>query len=191
MQVVRFVGSAAGKDGYPGLGLPEVAFAGRSNVGKSSLINCLAGRKGLARTSSTPGRTQIINFFSVDDLLMLVDLPGFGYARVPERIRAGWQEMIEQYLEDSPGLRLVVHIVDARHVPGALDRQLQDWLAARGRKSRVVATKIDRVPRSRRAATLRAVAESLQVNEVIPFSAVTGEGKRELWRILKESIEAG
>lgn len=191
MQVVRFVGSAAGIDGYPGLGLPEVAFAGRSNVGKSSLINCLAGRKRLARTSSTPGRTQIINFFSVDDLLMLVDLPGFGYARVPERIRARWQEMIEEYLEDSPGLRLVVHTVDARHVPGVLDQQLQDWLAARGRKSRVVATKIDRVPRSRRAANLRAVADSLHVNEVIPFSAVTGEGRRELWRVLKESIEAG
>ncbi len=191
MHVVRFVGSAVDKDGYPELGLPEVAFAGRSNVGKSSLINCLTGRKGLARTSSTPGRTQIINFFSIDDFLMLVDLPGFGYARVPERIRAGWAEMIEQYLGQSRWLRLVVHIVDARHVPGELDRRLLDWLTAHGRRFQVVATKVDKVPRSRRPASLRAIARTLQVNEVIPFSATTGEGKRELWRVLKEAVEAG
>jgi GTP-binding protein len=160
-------------------------------VGKSSVINCLTGRRNLARTSSTPGRTQIINFFSVDDFLMLVDLPGFGYARVPERVRAGWASMIEQYLDESLWLRLVIHIVDARHEPGALDRQMMQWLRARSLPFRVLVTKVDKVPRSRRVASLRAVAEALELTETLPFSAVTGEGKRELWKVLTDAVTSG
>ncbi len=123
----EFVTSATKPSQYPPVRLPEIAFAGRSNVGKSSLINCIVRRKSLAKTSSTPGRTQIINFFSIDDTWMFVDLPGYGYAKVPQRIRAGWAAMIEEFLLEE-GLKLVVLIVDARHQPTKLDRQVVEWM---------------------------------------------------------------
>lgn len=178
----RFAGAVGAGGKAPSLRLPEIAFAGRSNAGKSSLINRLVRVKGLARTSSTPGRTQQINFFVGPEEIVFADLPGYGFAKVPVRIRAQWAGLIEEYLRERETLRGVVVIVDARRGVGEADRELLDFLAEIERPAVVALSKIDKLRQAERAKCLRELPSD--VAEVIPFSAVTGEGERELWRRL-------
>jgi GTP-binding protein len=181
----EFVLSAKEPAHYPPALLPEVAFAGRSNVGKSSLINTLVKRKGLARTSNTPGRTQEINFFAINNRVAFIDLPGYGYAKVPEKVRSHWGPMIETYLRERETLRLVVLILDVRRDPSIEDRQLIDWLQCYQIPLVIVLTKIDKVSRNQRAERQRRIGGDLDLPSAIPFlsfSAKTGEGKDLLWR---------
>lgn len=177
----QFIKSTVQKNQYPDTHLPGIAFSGRSNVGKSSLINCLIGQNKLARISSTPGRTQLINFFLVDESWMFIDLPGYGYARVPKNIRAKWGPMIEELLSECGFLEMTVVLVDARHEATTLDKLMVDWLRQYEITFTVVATKIDKVSRSKRAKFIRDLQRDLSVSRIIPFSSVTGEGKKELW----------
>ena len=186
-----FAGSAAGPEGFPRGGLPEVAFVGRSNVGKSSLLNALlqqgARRKGgtvdkkqLARVSQTPGRTRLINFFRVDDAYLLVDLPGYGFAKVSESERRSWQQLAESYLQDREPLRLVIVIVDLRHGAKATDLQMLEWLAAFEQPAVVVASKLDKIKPSQRQAALDKLGG--QVERFIPYSTVSHEGIDGVWK---------
>jgi GTP-binding protein len=178
-----FLGGMAGAGGWrPESTLPEVAFAGRSNVGKSSVINRLVNRKKLARVSNTPGRTREINFFRVNDDFVLVDLPGYGYAQVSKEARAAWKPLIEGYLRGSPQLRGIVQLLDARHDPTRDDVQMLEFLADVGVPTIIVATKTDKLPRAGVAARVRELADAAGVSEdqIIPFSAVTGVGRAEL-----------
>lgn len=188
-----FVLSATAPVHYPPGLLPEVAFAGRSNVGKSSLINRLLLRRGLARTSNTPGRTQEINFFSVNDAIGFVDLPGYGYAKVPEPVRRQWGPMVETYLRERRTLRLVVLLMDLRRDPSSEDLQLIEWLSFYGRPCRIVLTKADKLGRGQREARRRQVAEAIRAFPAGPmllFSARTGEGRETLWREIREALAA-
>lgn len=182
----EFLKTAVHPHHYPAHDLPEVAFAGRSNVGKSSLINCLVHRKKLVRTSRTPGQTQTINFFRVNDAFCFVDLPGYGFARVPESIRATWRPMVESYLTGRMNLRGIVQIMDARHLPTPDDMKLWQWLRGRQIPAIPVLTKLDKLRRSDRHSHLEQAAETLgvPVETVLLFSAVTGEGRERLWEIL-------
>jgi GTP-binding protein len=175
--------------------LPQVAFSGRSNVGKSSLINTLLRRTRakIARVSATPGKTQALNFYRVNDRFFLVDLPGYGFARVPEATRAGWAALIEGYLAGSRELRGVVHLVDARHKPTAHDRQMVGYLAEVGVPALIVLNKMDKLSRSERAKSVRRAVEELQVEEaqLVPFSSKTGEGRQELLDAIEALIEEG
>jgi GTP-binding protein len=192
----EFVLSAKEPAHYPPAALPEIAFAGRSNVGKSSLINTLLKRKGLARTSNTPGRTQEINFFSVNKRLYFIDLPGYGYAKVPEKIRKNWGPMIETYLSQRQTLRLVVLILDIRRDPSEEDRQLIGWLQFYRLPFSIVLTKIDKVSRNELGQRQRRINEDLGLSSataLISFSAKTGEGKDLLWQEIKkaEALDTG
>ncbi|MEW5721796.1 MAG: ribosome biogenesis GTP-binding protein YihA/YsxC [Thermodesulfobacteriota bacterium] len=181
----RYVASAVRPGQYPPADRPEVAFAGRSNVGKSSLLNRLLGRRQLARTGATPGRTQTVNFFDVDGRLYFVDLPGYGYAKVPLEVRAAWRPMVEKYLTSNRDLRLVVLLVDLRRDPGTEEADLIGWLNGLGRPALVTATKADKVTRSRRKSRLEAIRKALGLAEPpVVFSAATGEGRSEVWRRL-------
>lgn len=178
-----FLGGMASAGGWrPDSTLPEVAFAGRSNVGKSSLINRLVNRKKVARVSNTPGRTREINFFRVNDDFVLVDLPGYGYAKISKETRAAWRPLIEEYLRGSPRLRGIVQLLDARHDPTRDDLQMLEFLAALEVPTIIVATKTDKLPRARVAERVRELAHATGVSEeqVIPFSATTGAGRVEL-----------
>ena len=180
---LEFLGGMAGARGWrPEPSLPEVAFAGRSNVGKSSLINRLVSRKKLARVSNTPGRTREINFFRVNDDFILVDLPGYGYARISKEARAAWKPLIEDYLSGSPRLRGIVQLLDARHDPTRDDLQMLEFLADLGVPTILVATKTDKLPRATVPKRVRELADATGVEEdqIIPFSAVTGLGRIEL-----------
>ncbi len=192
IQTAAFVTSAGRTDQFPGGGRPEVAFAGRSNVGKSSLINRLLGRRALARTSSTPGRTRTINFYAVNDAFLFVDLPGYGYAKVSRSVQEGWWALVESYLADRVPLRGVVHLTDARHPPTEQDRELQAFLAAVGVPCVHVLTKGDKLPRGLRGAARRAAREALGpvAPEAIVFSAETGEGAADLWRAIEAMLAA-
>lgn len=187
----EFAGSAIGPRGFPGDRRPEIAFAGRSNVGKSSLLNRLLGRRGLARVSRTPGRTQTINFYRVNDAFYFVDLPGYGYARVSERVRRAWGAVVEGYLRGREVLRAVVIIVDARHPPTPLDQEMGAWLHAARIPQLVVMTKADKITRGawRRSREIAAAALGIRnPNEVLLFSAVTGEGEEKLWQRLAQYL---
>ena len=180
---LEFLGGMAAVDGWrPEPKLPEIAFAGRSNVGKSSLINRLLRRKKFARVSNTPGRTREINFFEVNGEFILADLPGYGYARVSKERKAAWRPLIEGYLRGSPTLRGVVHLLDARRVPSDDDLLMLDFLAQIGTPTIVVATKIDKVPRAEQARRVEQLAREagVELEQVIPFSAVSGDGRDEL-----------
>lgn len=190
---VTFAGSAVSAAQYPKRALPEVAFAGRSNVGKSSLLNRLLGRRNMARVSRTPGRTRALNFFLVNDRFYFVDLPGYGYAAVPSRVRETWGPMIEKYLRGRRSLRGAVLLLDGRHPPQPLDREMRAWLAQEGIPHLLVLTKMDKVPRGRRAAHLGEAAASLGLEDpglLLPFSAVTGEGEVALWKALSAALAA-
>ncbi len=179
----RFLTSAVDPSQYPGTFLPEVAFAGRSNVGKSSLINTLLGRKGLVKTSSSPGRTQTLNFFEVNCAFVFVDLPGYGYARAPEVVRRRWRPMVERYLSEREELRGVVVIMDIRREPTEGDLQLLEWLAHKNITSIRVLTKVDKLSQPRRMKQITLIRRQLPPASAEPvlFSAMTGEGKKGLW----------
>lgn len=188
----EFVGSATGPRDFPRDGRPEIALAGRSNVGKSSLLNRLLGRRRLARVSKTPGRTQTINFYRVNGSFYFVDLPGYGYARVSERIRRSWAPMVEGYLRGRQALRAVIMVVDARHAPTSLDQEMRGWLDAARIPHLVVLTKGDKVNRGARRQRRAMAASALGVQDpedVLYFSATTGEGERELWDRLAHYLQ--
>ena len=188
----EFVKSCTAPGHYPEALWPEIAFAGRSNVGKSSLINTLLNRRGLVRTSSTPGRTQLLNFFLVNGDFCLVDLPGYGFAKVPIAVRKGWGPMVRTYLEQRPSLRAVVLLFDVRRVPHGEDLQLLDWLEEFAVPTIPVITKIDKVSRGQRARQLAPILEAtgLPADAFTLFSAKTGEGKEEIWQRLEVAMEA-
>lgn len=168
--------------------LPEVAFAGKSNVGKSSLINVLMNRKSLARTSSQPGKTQTINFYNINEELYFVDLPGYGYAKVSKEIKAKWGKMIERYLRSSMQLRLVFLLIDIRHEPSANDVQMYDWIVQNGFYPIIIATKKDKINRSQLAKHIKMIKTTLDVAEgtpIVPFSAQTKEGRDEIWALIE------
>jgi len=180
---LEFIGGMASVGGWrPEATLPEVAFAGRSNVGKSSLLNRLVHRKKLARVSNTPGRTREINFFRVNGTFVLVDLPGYGYARVSKERRAEWKPLIEGYLKTSPQLRGIVQLLDSRHDPTRDDRDMLDFLSELGVPTIVVLTKIDKLSATERKRSIAGLSASLGLDsdQVLEFSAVTGEGRNEL-----------
>jgi GTP-binding protein len=181
---VRFVGAAATPGGGPRPTLPEVAIGGRSNVGKSSLINALLGRRGVARTSGTPGRTRQLNFFAVNERFVLVDLPGYGFAVGSEAERRAWGPLVETYLRQREVLRGVVVLVDIRRGVEPDDRELLDYLAAYDLAHVVVATKADKLGRAATLSALKAMRASAGNAPVIPFSARTGDGRVELWRVV-------
>lgn len=186
--------SAVRADQYPRSQLPEIAFAGRSNVGKSSLINALLNRKKLVKTSSTPGKTQMINFFKVNDQLVFSDLPGFGYAKVPPSIKKTWSKMIEQYLLNREILKSVVFLIDMRRNPTEWDIGMKNWLEESGIDYILVATKSDKVTKKERKEKLGKIREAFlhnQEKEVIPFSSKNKEGRKELWREILKKIEVG
>lgn len=170
-----FLASAADPRGYPAHRRVEVALAGRSNVGKSSLVNALAGDSRLARTSKRPGRTQTLNFYALTGSLCLVDLPGYGFADVPERVRAAWGAMIETYLREREELKAILLLIDSRHGPTGDDLEMWRWIGASGRRGLVVATKWDKVKPGQRVKRKKEM-EAAVAAPVIPFSAVTGEG---------------
>lgn len=182
---VEFLGSFD-ETQLPKTDLPEVAFAGRSNVGKSSALNTLLGRKKAARVSGRPGRTQRINLFQVGDACIFADLPGYGFAKVPDAVRAGWKPMIERYLGEREALRLVVVLVDARREPQELDLDLVIGLVEAGIPCLVVATKVDKLAKNKVKPTLSALAEAYGVPRIVAFSSVDGRGKHEVWDIIEQ-----
>lgn len=171
--------------------LPEIAFAGKSNVGKSSLINGLLNRKSLARTSSSPGKTQTINFYNINKELYFVDLPGYGYAKVSQEIRNKWGKMIERYLHTSRQLKLVFLLVDIRHAPGENDKTMYDWIVANGYTPVIIATKLDKIKRSELIKNLKVIREKLNLDnetKIIPFSAVSKQGRDDIWEFIQTTI---
>jgi len=171
---------------------PEVAFAGKSNVGKSSLINGLLNRKSLARTSSQPGKTQTINFYRINDILYLVDLPGYGYAKVSEETKAKWGKMIENYLHGSRQLKAVFLLIDIRHEPSANDRDMYNWIVYQGYEPIIIATKLDKIKRSQVQKQLKILREGLNLlpgTKMIPFSAETKQGRDEIWELIDKFVE--
>lgn len=177
----------------PDTGMPEVAFAGKSNVGKSSLINGLMNRKSLARTSGQPGKTQTINFYKINGERYLVDLPGYGYARVSQAEKEKWGKMIEKYLHTSKNLKAVFLLIDIRHEPSANDCQMCEWILHNGYEPIIIATKLDKLKRSQIQKHLKMIKEGLQLKKgstVIPFSAETKQGRDEIWEVI-ESLTDG
>lgn len=174
--------------------LPEVAFAGKSNVGKSSLINAVMNRKSLARTSAQPGKTQTINFYNVNGAFYLVDLPGYGYTRANEEVRASWGRMVERYLRSSRQLKAVFLLVDIRHDPSANDRKMYEWILHNGYEPIIIATKLDKVNRSQVSKQVNAIRQGLQVKKgtiILPFSAQTKQGREELYELLDRLLLLG
>lgn len=171
--------------------LPEIAFAGKSNVGKSSLINGLLNRKSLARTSAQPGKTQTINFYNVNKNLYFVDLPGYGYAKVSVEIRAKWGKMIERYLHGSPQLKKVFLLIDIRHEPSENDCMMYDWIVDNGYEPVIICTKLDKIKRSQVQKNLKLIREKLDLvpgTTMIPFSAQTKQGRDEIWNLIEETL---
>jgi len=183
----EFITGAVSPAGYPPDDLPEVAFAGRSNVGKSTLINALLNRHKLCRTSSTPGKTQEINFYRINGRFNLVDLPGYGYARVPLAEKRKWGERIETYLSVRPSLKLVVILVDIRHEPSVLDRQMVEWTRHLGRDYRIVATKADKLSRSKAFQQVALFRRELG-GDPVGVSAHKKDGLDVLWKVLREVL---
>ncbi|QUH28596.1 ribosome biogenesis GTP-binding protein YihA/YsxC [Vallitalea guaymasensis] len=177
---------------FPDTGLLEIAFAGKSNVGKSSLINALINRKSYARTSSQPGKTQTINFYNIEDKLYFVDLPGYGYAKVSKTERERWGKFIESYLYERQQLKQILLLVDIRHEPGNNDKMLYDWIVYNGFDPIVVATKLDKIKRSQIDKHVSIIRKSLGITDrkkIVPFSATTKQGKDTLWEIIDDIIE--
>lgn len=173
--------------------LPQIAFAGKSNVGKSSLINALMNRKSLARTSASPGKTQTINYYNINDALFLVDLPGYGYAKVSPSVKAQWGKMIERYLQKNDQLKALFLLIDIRHEPSANDKMMYDWIVHNGYEPVIVATKVDKLKRSQVPKHVKALKTGLDLlpgTKVIPFSSQTKQGRDEIWE-LAESLLPG
>lgn len=172
--------------------LPEVAFAGKSNVGKSSLINALMNRKSYARISATPGKTQTINFYNINEEVYLVDLPGYGYAKVSEKEKAQWGKLVERYLHGSSMLKAVFLLIDIRHVPSANDRMMYEWILDKGFQPIMILTKLDKLKRSQVQKQIKVVKEGLKLvpgTRVIPFSSVTKQGREEIWEVIESFLE--
>jgi len=170
----------------------EVAFAGKSNVGKSSLINALMNRKALARTSATPGKTQTINFYNVNDSMYLVDLPGYGYAKVSEKEKEQWGKLIERYLNTSKQLRAVFLLIDIRHEPSANDKMMYEWIVAQGYHPIIIATKLDKLKRSQIQKHVKMIKDGLKLipgTVVIPFSAETKQGREDIWELMEKYLQ--
>lgn len=175
----------------PDMDKPEIAFAGKSNVGKSSLINALMNRKSLARTSSTPGKTQTINFYNVNDCMYLVDLPGYGYAKVSLKEKEQWGKLIEKYLHGSKQLKAVFLLIDMRHDPSKNDVMMYDWIVSQGFEPIIIGTKLDKLKRSQVQKQIKAVREGLHMPKegiFFPFSAVTKQGRDEIWDFIDQAI---
>lgn len=178
----------------PDTAYAEVAFAGKSNVGKSSLINALMYRKALARTSAQPGKTQTINFYNINDAMYLVDLPGYGYAKASAEIKAKWGKMIEKYLHTSKQLKAVFLLIDIRHDPSANDKMMYEWMVAQGFAPIIIATKLDKIKRSQIQKQVKAIREGLGVQPgttIIPFSAETKQGRDEIWELVDSLVLPG
>ena len=185
----KFLATAVKPEQYPDTFIPEIAFVGRSNVGKSSLINCLTNRTKLARTSSSPGKTATINFYDIEGKYRLVDLPGYGYAKVSKSEQERWAKMIETYLSDRYNLVQVVQLVDARHKPTQDDRTMIEWIRSFGYKPVVVATKLDKLKKSQIEGNLTLIYEGLNLDEesiLFPFSSETREGKDEVLEFFEQ-----
>ena len=170
----------------------EIAFAGKSNVGKSSLINAFVNRKALARTSATPGKTQTINFYNLNEEMYLVDLPGYGYAKVSEKEKIEWGKLIERYLHTSKNLKAVFLLIDIRHDPSANDKMMYDWIVAQGYQPIIIATKLDKLKRSQVQKQLKTIREGLKLlsgSLIIPFSAETKQGREEIWGLMDNYLK--
>jgi len=189
----EFVKSVLKAEQLPKEGWPEFAFTGRSNVGKSSLLNALLRRKGLAKTSGTPGKTQTLNYFAVNRKIYFVDLPGYGYAKVPLDLKAQWNKFMQEYLRNRQELRMVTALVDSRHAPSPKDVDMLSLLGESEVPTLIVATKIDKVKRSERDRNINRIREGLELDEsalVIPCSSETGEGIKEIWEVIGELAAA-
>ena len=172
----------------PETDLPEVAFAGKSNVGKSSLINALMNRKSYARTSSQPGKTQTINYYNINDAMLLVDLPGYGYANVSQSVKEKWGKMVEKYLKKSSQLKQVFLLIDIRHDPSANDKMMYDWIVEQGFEPIIITTKLDKLKRSQVQKHVKMVKTGLNLvpgTKIIPFSSVTKQGRDEIWELVE------
>ncbi|WP_334136863.1 ribosome biogenesis GTP-binding protein YihA/YsxC [Muricomes intestini] len=170
---------------------PEIAFAGKSNVGKSSLINALMNRKSYARISATPGKTQTINFYNINDEMYLVDLPGYGYAKVSEKEKEQWGRLVERYLHASARLKAVFLLIDIRHEPSANDKMMYRWIVEQGYKPIIIATKLDKLKRSQIQKHVKMVREGLELEndpKIIPFSSVTKQGRDEIWEFVETEL---
>ena len=186
----EFVTSAVKSDQYPALRLPEIGFAGRSNVGKSSLINVLVNRKRLVKTSSTPGRTQLVNFFDINETMTFVDLPGYGYAKAPKRVVREWGPMVERYLMERRSLKGVMLLIDIRRSPRVEEFNLIEWFHAHGIPFRVVLTKADKFSNNKRQGNVARIAKELGVksSELIPFSTLSRNGRDEVWEAISDLL---
>jgi GTP-binding protein len=189
IQTAEFVKSAIAEEHWTTDGRAEISFLGRSNVGKSSLINSLLQRKGLARTSNTPGRTQSINFFLINEKFYFVDLPGYGYARVSKSMRQDWGKMAEEYLAKRNELVLSIQLVDSRHSPTELDRQLHEWLVFNQKPHIIVATKADKLSSNKLRKSFDEIEKQLPESKVIAYSSETGKGRDELWREIEAALK--
>lgn len=170
---------------------PEIAFAGKSNVGKSSLINALMNRKSYARTSATPGKTQTINYYNINGELYLVDLPGYGYAKVSEKEKQQWGKLIERSLYSSKQLKAVFLLIDIRHDPSANDKMMYDWIVSKGYRPIIIATKLDKIKRSQKEKHLKAIRQGIGVlpeTEIVPFSALSKQGRDEIWELMERYV---
>lgn len=178
----------------PENGKPEIAFAGKSNVGKSSLINALMNRKSYARISATPGKTQTINYYNINEEIYLVDLPGYGYAKVSEKEKEQWGKLVERYLHGSSRLKAVFLLIDIRHVPSANDRMMYQWILEQGFRPVIIATKLDKLKRSQVQKQIKVLKEELELvpgTKLIPFSSVTKQGREEIWEYVeRECLES-
>lgn len=172
---------------------PEIAFAGKSNVGKSSLINALMNRKSYARISSTPGKTQTINFYNINDMMYLVDLPGYGYAKVSEKEKEQWGRLIERYLHSSERLKAVFLLIDIRHEPSGNDKMMYRWIVDQGYEPVIITTKLDKIKRSQVQKHIKMIRDGLSLvpgTKVIPFSSSTKQGREEIWELIEERISS-
>lgn len=188
----EFIKSAFKEADWPLDEKPEIAFLGRSNVGKSSLMNSLLGVRGLARTSSTPGRTQAVNFFLINSRFRFVDLPGYGYARAPKDVKAKWSAAATDYLAQRDQLVLSIHLVDSRHEPTKQDLQLHEWLVARQRPHLIVATKSDKLSNNELRKNLERAKRVLETEEVVTYSSISGRGRERehIWRAIEEALKS-
>jgi GTP-binding protein len=185
----EFVTSAVSPEQFPAAVGPEIAFVGRSNVGKSSLLNRLLNRRGLAKTSSTPGKTRLINFFRINDQLGFVDLPGYGYAQVSRTERAAWGPMVERFFRQRQALGGIIQLLDVRHAPSAEDCQRRAWLLAWNLPLLAVATKVDKISRNQRPSHVRQIRDTLSLDgseALVLFSAQTGEGQEKVWEWIRQ-----
>ena len=188
----EFITSLTEYKKFPGIGKPEIAFAGRSNVGKSSLLNSLARRKALAKVSATPGKTRMINIFNADGTFFLVDLPGYGFAKVTQQEQERWGKMMSGYFQTSKSLRLTLHLVDIRHEPTRDDVTMNRFLRQTEQPFFVVATKADKISKAQRQKNIALIGRALEVQpwQILPYSSETGEGRKELLKVIEDALKA-